>query len=455
MDMRPAGKASSAAAGVARPLLGLSQILQMNLGFLGLQFSFGLQQGNMGPIYSYLGAGEASLPILQIAGPLSGLLVQPIVGAMSDRTLSRWGRRTPYFLVGALMCGFGLFFMPLSASIVMAVSLMIILDVGNNVTMEPYRAYVKDRLDERQHGVGFLSQSAFTGLAQTLAFLTPSLLVYGLGIDRDAVDSHNIPTITRLSFHIGAALSLLTILWSVSRVPELPLTSDERARIAALPRTVAATFGEIGHAIAEMPAIMRRMALMSLFQWYAMISYWNYVVYSISRSVYATHDPASAGFREAVLSNGQMAAFYNFVAFLAAFAMTPLSRRFGADRMHALCLTLAGLGMLALPHVGDKSMLFAPAIGIGLGWASIMGNPYILLAGAIPPERTGVYMGIFNMFIVIPMILHSLSMPLVYASWFGGDARNVLSLAGVLMFGAAASALTVVRRGKPSTFMAS
>ena len=182
-----------------KPHLSMSRILQMNVGFLGLQFSFGLQQGNMGPIYSYLGAEESQLPILLLAGPLTGLLVQPIVGAMSDRTLSRWGRRTPYFIAGAIMCSIGLLFMPFSSSLMMAVSMLWLMDVGNNTTMEPYRAYVSDRLNADQHQLGYLSQSAFTGLAQMLAFLTPSLLVW-FGMNQDWVDSHNIPYTARIAF---------------------------------------------------------------------------------------------------------------------------------------------------------------------------------------------------------------------------------------------------------------
>jgi hypothetical protein len=199
-----------------KPRLSVPRILEMNLGFLGLQFSFGLQQGNMAPIYSYLGASEASLPLLQLAGPMTGLLVQPLIGALSDRTDSRWGRRTPYFLVGALMCAIGLFCMPLSSSILMAVSLLWILDAGNNITMEPYRAYVSDRLDPSQHQIGFLTQSAFTGLAQMLAFLTPSLLVWA-GMNQDWVDAHNIPYTARIAFMVGAVLSLTTIVYSRAR----------------------------------------------------------------------------------------------------------------------------------------------------------------------------------------------------------------------------------------------
>ena len=429
-----------------KPRLSLPRILEMNVGFFGLQFSFGLQQGNMSPIYSYLGASEASLPLLLLAGPITGLLVQPLIGAMSDRTDSRFGRRTPYFLCGAILCALGLFFMPFSASLLAAASLLWLLDAGNNITMEPYRAYVSDRLDESQHEIGFLTQSAFTGLAQMLAFLTPSILVW-FGMDRDWVDGHNIPYTTRTVFLIGAVLSFATILWSIRRVPELPLTLAERARIASQPKTLGSTIAEIGSAIRDMPVAMRKLALMSLFQWYAMAAYWGYVIYAIGRSVYGTKLANSPGFHSAVLTNGQMAAFYNGIAFLAAFAMVPLARRIGAGPLHAACLVLAGLGMMWLPHITDKTMLFLPAIGIGIGWASIMGNPYVILAGSIPPERTGVYMGIFNMMIVIPMMLIAVTLPFYYGPLMGGDPRNVLTLCGVLMILAAAAVLSV-REGR-------
>jgi maltose/moltooligosaccharide transporter len=309
--------------------------------------------------------------------------------------------------------------------------------------MEPYRAYVSDRLRPDQRQMGFLSQSAFTGLAQMLAFLSPSIFVYFLGVDRDAVDENNIPYFTRFAFIFGAFLSIGTILWSVLRVRELPLTEREKEHIAKQPKTVAATLKEIWDAILAMPMPMRKLALMSLFQWYAMAAYWSYVIYSIGRSVYGTSDAVSDGFRSAVLTNGEMAAFYNGIAFVAAFAMVPFSKRLGAKNVHAVCLVLAGLGMLTLPMVTEKWMLFVPAIGIGLGWASIMGNPYIILSNSIPPERTGVYMGIFNMMIVTPMILIALTLPFYYDSLLGGDPRNVLRLAGVLMFFAAVSVLWV------------
>ena len=427
----------------AKPHLSLSKILQMNLGFLGLQFSFGLQQGNMAPIYSYLGAEEASLPILQLAGPLTGLIVQPIIGAMSDRTNSKWGRRTPYFIIGAIMCSLGLLFMPLSQSILMAASLLWILDAGNNITMEPYRAYVSDRLNEDQHNVGFLTQSAFTGLAQCLALGTPALLVGLFGVNKDSLGANNIPDTVYIVFTIGAVLSLSTILWSVIRVPELPLSDTQAAEIAAQPKTVAATFKEIWDAIREMPTPMRKLGVMMLFQWYAMGIYWTYVTYSIARSVYNTNEPLSDGFRSAVLTNGTVGAFYNAIAFVAALGMMPLIGYTGPRKVHAAALVAGGIGMVFIPQMTEAVWLFPAAIGVGICWGSIMGTPYVMLASCIPPRRTGVYMGIFNMMIVIPMLLNAATFPFYYGPWLGGDARNALMLAGVLLVCAAVAVMRV------------
>jgi maltose/moltooligosaccharide transporter len=432
----------------------------MNLGFLGLQFSFGLQQGNMGPIYSYLGADESQLPVLGLAGPVTGLLIQPLIGALSDKTQSKWGRRTPYFLFGAVLCALGLFAMPLAASILMAASLLWVLDAGNNITMEPYRAYVSDRLNPDQRQTGFLTQSAFTGLAQCLAFLTPSLLV-AFGMNQDWVDAHNIPYTSRIVFWVGAVLSFSTIVWSITRVPELPLTSEERAHIEAQPKGFGATVTEICAAIREMPLAMRKLGLMSLFQWFGMSGYWSYIIYSIARSVFHTADPHSSAFHSAVLANGEMAAFYNFIAFGGAFLMVPLAKRWGAGPLHALCLALGGIGMMLLPHIDSRAMLFLPAIGTGLAWGSIMGNPYVILANTIPPQRTGVYMGIFNMMIVIPMLLFAFVMGElnlgvmkiglgVYEHLLGHEPRNVLSVSGLCLITAALSVLWV-REGRVSS----
>lgn len=425
-----------------KPRLSAVRIAEMNLGFFGLQFSFGLQQANMSPIYSFLGADEANMPLLWLAGPITGLLVQPLVGALSDRTNSRLGRRTPYFLIGAALCSICLFAMPYSPALWIAASLLWILDAANNVAMEPYRAYVSDRLDPRQQGAGFLTQSAFTGLAQTLAYLAPTLLVQA-GVSADLIDANGIPEITRIAFLIGAILSISTILYSVVRVPELPLNAEERQGMESERLTARAALGDFVAALRDMPLPMRRLAVAMLFQWFAMFAYWQYIAFALGRLLFGTADASSASFRQAVLLTGQAGALYNFVAFLAAFAMMPIVRRIGAKPVHAGAMLLAGLAMLSLPMVSVKTGLIPAMIGIGIGWASLMGNPYVMLAGTVPPERTGVYMGIFNMFIVVPMMIETLVMPLIYRPLLGGDARNVLFLSGAMMLIAAAATLRV------------
>lgn len=428
--------------GSVKPTLSFSQILNMNFGFFGIQYSFGLQQANMSPIYGYLGADEASLPLLWLAGPMTGLLVQPIIGAMSDRTISRYGRRTPYFLIGAILCSLCLLAMPFSPTLWMAASLLWILDAANNVTMEPYRAFVSDKLDEKQHAQGFLTQSAFTGLGQTLSYLTPSIMVW-LGMNKDAVNAHNIPYITFAAFIVGAIFSITSILWTTTTTKELPLSDDEIARIKAAPTGIGATLKEIVDAFRDMPLAMRQLAVMKLFQWYALACYWQYIVLALSESLFATTDPTTTSFRDAVLINGQIGGFYNFVAFVAAFAMVPFTKRFGPKVMHAACLTAAAVGLMAIPEIKSYPLLFIPMLGMGIAWASVMGNPYVLLAGSVPSHRTGVYMGIFNMFIVIPMLIQSATLPWIYNHLLGGSPGNVIRLAGALLLCAAVAVLFV------------
>lgn len=424
-----------------KPRLSLLRIIEMNIGFFGLQFSFGLQQANMGPIYGFLGADEGSMPLLWLAGPMTGLIIQPIVGAMSDRTDTRIGRRTPYFLIGAIICTLGLFAMPHSTSLWMAASLLWILDAGNNITMEPYRAYVADRLAPDQRSIGFLTQSAFTGLAQTLSYLAPSLLT--AFVARDVLDANGIPVIVRIAFVIGAILSISTILWSVLRVRELPLDEAERAELADKPLTARATLAEIRDAIREMPRPMRQLAGAMLCQWYAMFAYWQYISFAVGRSIYNTTDHTSPAYIEAALTAQQAGAIYNFIAFVGALALIPVVKRFGARPTHAVCLAASGIAMLLIPGASTPAALFVLMLGIGIGWAGMMGNTYVMLADCIPPERNGIYMGIFNLFIVIPMLIQTLTMPLIYGPLLGSDPRNVLMLGGVLMLAGALATLLV------------
>ncbi|WP_375418429.1 MFS transporter [uncultured Hymenobacter sp.] len=447
MAVSAAAPAPSAA--TARlPTLSFWHILNMNVGFFGLQYSFGLQQTNMSPIYSYLGADPEKLPFLWLAGPLTGLIVQPIIGAMSDRTTSRWGRRTPYFLVGALICSVCLLAMPFSSAVWMAASLLWILDAANNVTMEPYRAFVSDQLPAPQHATGFLTQSFFTGLGITLANFTPSVLV-ALGLlSATARSSNNIPHTTYAAFFIGAAVSIGAILYSVLRVREKPLDAAAVAAIRAEPGGVGATLREIGAAIREMPPVMRRMSLMMLFNWYGIFCYWQYITLCLARTIYNTADQQSDGFAQAQLLTGEVNGTYNVVTFCSAFLLAYLVRRLGAKAVHMLSLTLAGLGLLALPALHDPKLLLAPMLGLGIGWASMMGTTYALLAGGIPKARTGVYMGIFNLFIVIPMLLQTLTFSWVYQHLLDSRPENVIRFAGALFLVAATAVLLVRGPGK-------
>ncbi|MEO0057859.1 MAG: hypothetical protein RIT17_1332, partial [Pseudomonadota bacterium] len=301
--------------------------------------------------------------------------------------------------------------------------------------------YVADRLAPDQRSTGFLTQSAFTGLAQTLSYLAPSLLT--AVVARDVLDANGIPVIVRIAFVIGAILSISTIVWSVWRVRDLPLTAEEQADLAAQPLTASGTLAEIRDAIREMPRPMRQLAVAMLCQWYAMFAYWQYITFAVGRSLYATSDPASAAFRAAMLTTQQAGALYNFVAFAGALLLIPVVARFGARITHAVCLAASGTAMLLIPGVSTPLALFALMLGIGIGWAGMMGNTYVMLADCIPPKRNGIYMGIFNLFIVIPMLIQTLTMPLIYRPLLGGDPRHVLMLGGILMLAGALATLLV------------
>ena len=427
---------------MTRQRLSPMRIVEMNIGFFGLQFSFGLQQANMTPIYRFLGADEATMPLLWLAGPMTGLIVQPLVGAISDRTTSRFGRRTPYFLIGALICSLCLLAMPYSPALWVAASLLWLLDAGNNVTMEPYRAYVADRLEPGQQPAGFLTQSAFTGLAQCASYAAPSVLA-AAGVSTALDVGNGIPQIVKIAFLIGAFLSIASIVWSVWRVPELPLEPAEIEQLRARPSGFAATLADIALALRDMPPAMRRLAVAMLCQWYAMFVYWQYISLAVSQALYGTTDAASPTYLDATLLSQKMGVLYNAVAFVGAVALIRVVRRFGARWAHVGCLTASGIAMIAIGRIGSAELMFVPMIGIGLGWAGMMGNTYVMLANAIPPARNGIYMGIFNMFIVIPMLIETLTMPLIYRPLLAGDPRHALALAGALMLAGALATLRV------------
>lgn len=429
------------------------QIWNMNFGFFGIQFSFGLQQSNMSAIYRYLGADEASLPLLWLAGPITGLLVQPLIGALSDRTwIPGLGRRKPFFLVGALLASAALVAMPFSSALWMAASLLWILDAANNIAMEPYRAFVSDQLPERQHSLGFLMQSFFTGLGSTLANFTPAILVScGFFALTDTLDN-GIPVSTYWAFGIGAFASLASILLSVFTTAEAPPTAEERAEIENLKSTgnpVRQTLLDVWEALRTMPATMKWLIPVKFFTWYAMFCYWQYLTSALALSQFGTLDGNSVGFKSAQLWTGQLNGTYNIVCFVVAFALVPLTRRWGAKWMHVVALTIGGLGLLALPFLSVSTPLLSgmlPGIGawsmptvmlyplgLGIAWASMLAAPYQMLAASIPRKNTGVFMGIFNLFIVVPMMIQIFTVQYFVYDWLGNNPVRVVQLAGAFL----------------------
>ncbi|MFL2598556.1 MAG: MFS transporter [Flavobacteriaceae bacterium] len=312
------------------------QIMTMNFGFFGVQFSFGLQQSNMSAIYKYLGAEESELPLLWLAGPVTGLLVQPIIGAISDRTWSpKFGRRKPFFLIGAVIASLALIAMPYSSSIWMAAGLLWILDAANNIALEPYRAFISDKLPEKQYSFGFLVQSFFTGLGTTLANFTPAILVsFGILALTDKMDN-GIPVSTYWAFAIGAAASIITILITVLTTSEYPPTPDELNAIENSKKRenlVVKIIMDIGVAIKEMPLAMKQLVPVMFFPWYAMFCYWQYLTSALSLSLYGTLDQSTSYFNQAQLLTGNLNGTYNIICFTIAFAMIPIAKRLGAQK---------------------------------------------------------------------------------------------------------------------------
>lgn len=411
-----------------KPKLSFWQILNMNVGFFGIQYSFGLQQSAVTPIYDFLGASPDQIPILHLAGPVTGLLVQPIVGALSDKTWHpKLGRRKPYFLIGALLCSFTLLAFPFSSSLWMAAGLLWILDAGNNTAMEPYRALIADKLDAEQQPIGFQMQSFFTGLGQVLAnlslFIFPLIFIGTTG---------SLPTWVYASFFLGAFCSIASILWSISKTKEIPPTEEELL-ILKQKKGPFEPLKEIISAIKDMPKVMWQLALVYLFQWYALFCYWQNSSKSVALSVWNATPENTEAYSEAVGWTGLVNGWYNVVTFLVAFSLVKFAKKYSAKKVHAFCLLLAAIGFLAFPHIENKNLLFFAITGFGIGWASMMGIPYLMVVSDIPKERYGVYMGIINMMIVVPMILQTLSFGFILKHFLNNDPRLAITFAGVLL----------------------
>jgi maltose/moltooligosaccharide transporter len=436
-----------------KPRLSFMQIINMNVGFFGIQYSFALQQNAVNPIYKFLGAENGDLPLLQIAGPVTGLLIQPIIGAMSDKTWHpKWGRRKPYFLTGAFFCSICLFLFPFSSALWMAVGLLWILDAANNTAMEPYRAFIADKLSPEQQPTGFLAQSFFTGFGQTLG--TVSLFLFQLIPFFTKENSNGIPYWVYASFFFGAFCSITSVMWSNKTTPEIPPTDEELRELRSKKLSIASPFIEISHAIKDMPANMWRLFFVYLFQWFAMKCYWDYKDLTIAKTIFKTTDNSATNklYQEAVGWGGLISGWTNVITFLSAFVLVWFARKKGAKIVHCVCLLLAALALFIFPHISDKYLVFIPLIGFGIAWASMMGVPYLLIVGDIPKSRYGVYMGIVNMMIVIPMLIYSLSFGFIFNNFLGKEPTNAIYFSGTFLFIAACLTL-LMKNSKPSDDM--
>lgn len=490
-----------------KPKLSFWQIWNMNVGFFGIQFSFGLQQSAVNPIFEYLGAHHEELPLLNLAGPVTGLLIQPIIGAISDKTWSpKYGRRKPFFLIGAIIASLCLFAFPYSSTLWFAVGLLWILDAGNNTAMEPYRAFVGDKLPDSQLTFGYQMQSLFVGAGITIANFSLFLFQDWFSSPAEVAEVVNtIPKWVYYSFFLGAFASIATVAWSVLKTPEIPPSDEELQEIKEFnrgkPHPIIQVFGallavllapvllglglgkifpylfenynllvvimlviafawlyflyktiknnpdnptikkfgdllmplmEAAEAIKDMPKFMWKLSAVYFFQWYALFVYWQFIAPMIKASIPGiTADKALA---QVGLMNGT----YNFVTMIVALALVPLAKKYSSKRVYVISLFLTGIAMLSMPYIKNEYALIAPMVLFGIGWAAMMGIPYAMVSKVIPEDRRGVYMGIVNMMIVIPMLIQTVSFgPVIeyaldnnaiYAILFGGVFFIIASL---------------------------
>ncbi|KFF10923.1 sugar transporter [Chryseobacterium soli] len=453
------------------PKLSFWQIWNMNVGFFGIQYSFGLQQTAVNPLYSFLGAHAEQLPILNLAGPVTGLLIQPLIGAISDKTWSpKWGRRKPFFLLGAVFCSLALFIFPFSSTIWMAVGLLWILDAANNTAMEPYRAFIGDKLPEEQQTYGFQMQSLFVGAGITLANLSLFVFQKYLG---GTSESGGIPKWVYYSFFLGSFCSIASVVWSVYKTPEIPPTDEELAQLKAEREnsTLLTPFTDIFTAIVNMPKILWQLALVYLFQWYALFCYWQFVTPMIKQTLYgiSENDEEKAAHilelskngsailnsdlswaknivhlaETAVGQTGLMNGFYNFITMISALILIPFAVKFSSKKVYSFCLFATGLSLLVLPFIKSEILILLPMVLFGIGWASMMGLPYSMVSPSIPSEKRGVYMGVINMMIVVPMLIQTISFGFIYKNILHNNPSYAILTAGILFLLAAISVMYI------------
>ncbi|MCF8260451.1 MAG: MFS transporter [Melioribacteraceae bacterium] len=490
-----------------KPRLSFWQIWNMSFGFLGIQFGFALQNANVSRIFETLGANLEEIPLLWIAAPVTGLIVQPIIGHMSDRTWNRLGRRRPFFLAGAILASISLIFMPNSPVLWVAAGMLWIMDASINISMEPFRAFVGDMLPAQQRTAGFAMQSFFIGIGAVIASALPYMMTNWFGFTNVASPGE-IPDSVKFSFYIGAAVFFGAVLWTVFSSKEYspseleqfessessssssefkqPLKTeflnkhgiiwllsgillflifdyfiymDYGLGMFFLGMSIFGLFqllssflknkGKTENGLVviiddlyNMPKTMAQLAVVQFFSWFALFAMWIYTTPAVTRHIYGAVDASSALYNEGADWVGILMATYNGFAAVMAFVLVWLAKRTSRKTVHAISLTIGGLGLISFFVISDPYMLLISELGIGLAWASILAMPYAILTGSIPQKKLGVYMGIFNFFIVIPQITAAAILGFFVKDLFGGEAIYALVLGGISMI---AAALLVMR----------
>lgn len=411
------------------------QIWNMSFGFLGIQFGFALQNANVSRIFQTLGANIDDIPILWIAAPTTGLIIQPIIGYLSDRTWHKTlGRRRPFFLTGAILASLALIVMPNSPALWVAAGMLWVMDASINVSMEPFRALVADLLPSEQRTAGFAVQSFFIGLGAIVASALPYIFTNWFHIPNTA-EPGMIPPSVKFSFYAGALAFIGAVTWTVVRTKEYPPENlEEFEKFKQENKGVFHGFKEIFQSFADMPKTMIQLAVVQYFSWFALFAMWIYTTGAVTRHLYNATDPTSAAYNQGADWVGVLFSVYNGFAAITAFLLPLIAKYTNRKTVHFISLLCGAIALLSFNFVKSPELLIISELGIGLAWASILSMPYAILAGSLPSNKMGVYMGIFNFFIVIPQITAAGILGWVLKHFLNSDPMNALILGGISMF---------------------
>ncbi len=428
----------------SQPLFNYRQLWNMNLGFLGIQFGWGLQMANMSAIFEHLGADADRLPILWLAAPLTGLLVQPIIGNLSDYTWNFLGRRRPYFLAGAILAFIALVLMPRSSSLWMAAGLLWILDTSANVSMVPFRAFVGDLLPKEQRTKGFAMQSIMLGLGAVSASALPWILNNLFHVSNVSNAVRKIPLTVEVSFYVGGILFLGTVLWTIVTTPESPPVNLAKfEQLKSNRGGIINSFRESWQTLVQMPPIMQQLAKVQFFTWLGIFCFFLYFPPAVARNIFGATNQNSVLYSDGIEWAGICFAVYNAVCIGFSFVLPRIAQHLGRPTTHSLCLLCGGIGLVSLLTVSNQYILLVAMVGLGIAWSSALIMPYAMLSGSIPPQRQGIYQGIFNFFVVLPEIVASLGFGWVMQHLLHEDRLLAVVMGGVCLIIAAGLTLFI------------